>query len=56
MFRKVSKNTAEILEKYFKNFENYCEEFKELFHKILTLGGHPCLFTENLKTANGETG
>ncbi len=35
IFQKVSRNTAEILEKYFKNFENYCEEFGELFHKVI---------------------
>ncbi len=35
LFQKVSRNTAEILEKYFKNFENYCGEFGELFLKII---------------------
>ncbi len=35
MFQKILWNTAEILEKYFKNFKNYCEEFAELFHKII---------------------
>ncbi len=37
IFRKVSGNIAEILEKYFKNFENYSEESEELFHKILNI-------------------
>ncbi len=31
----VSRNTAEILEKFFKNLENYFREFGELFHKII---------------------
>ncbi len=31
----VSRNTAETLEKYFKNLENYCGEFGELFYKII---------------------
>ncbi len=35
IFQKVSRNTTEIFEKYFKNFENYCGEFGELFHKII---------------------
>ncbi len=35
IFQNVSRNTAEILEKYFKNFENYCGEFGELFLKII---------------------
>ncbi len=35
ILQKVSRNTAEILEKSFKNFESYCGEFAELFHKII---------------------
>ncbi len=35
IFQKVPRNTAEILEKYFKNFENYCGEFGEFFQKII---------------------
>ncbi len=38
IFRKISRNNiAKIFEKYFKNFENYCEEFEELFLKILNI-------------------
>ncbi len=35
IFQKDSRNTAEILEKYFKNFENYCGEFRKFFYKII---------------------
>ncbi len=35
IFQEVLRNTAEILEKYFKNFENYCGEYGEIFHKII---------------------
>ncbi len=37
IFLKVSRNIAKILEKYYKNLENYCQEFEELFHKILNI-------------------
>ncbi len=58
IFRKVSRNIAIILEKYFKNFEN-CEKFEKLFHKILNiissmfenhLSKNFCIFGEILHT------
>ncbi len=37
IFREASRNIDEIPVKYFKNFENYCGEFEELYHKILNI-------------------